>query len=74
MGVGNLGVGNVDVVSPSASVASSSAGYAELFPDLPEEILGVSVPDAARAFADAAAPAANAAFEALPANAKGSLA
>lgn len=72
MGVGDLGVG--DVVAPSASIASSSAGYAELFPNLPEEILGVSVPDTARAFADAAAPAANAAFDALPADAKGSLA
>ena len=77
-GVGNLGTGaskaaeRVAETLAAAPVAPTAAsrGYAELFPDFPTSIFGVSVSDSARALADAASPATNAAFEALPDDAR----
>lgn len=53
---------------------NATKGFSELFPDLPASVLGVNVPDTARAIADAASPVTNAAFDALPDDARGSLA
>ena len=53
--------------------ASSSSSYAELFPDLPTSLFGVNVPGTAQAIANAASPATNAAFDALPDDAQSSL-
>ena len=73
-GVGNLGLGTS--VSPGAAETAAAAapsaakGYAELFPDLPTFVFGVSVPDSARALADAASPVTGAALDALPDDAR----
>ena len=74
-GVGDRGRGASAApaaVSSTAGAAAPSAaqGYAELFPDLPTLMVGGSGPDSARALADAAAPVAGAALDALPADAR----
>ena len=53
-----------------AAAPSAAKGYAELFPDLPISVFGVSVPDSARALADAASPVTGAALDALPDDAR----
>ena len=77
-----MGVGDLGTSSPSSSAQvelANSIGravdrtYSELFPDLPSEVLGVSVPDTARALADAARPATDDAFQTLPDDAKSGL-
>ena len=73
-GVGDLGLGTSKAVESSSVVsASSSSSYAELFPDLPTSLFGVNVPGTAQAIANAASPATNAAFDALPDDAQSSL-
>jgi hypothetical protein len=74
-GVGDLGLGTsaspVVAAQTAAAAAPSAANrYAELFPDLPAFVFGVSVPDSARALADAASPVTGAALEALPDDAR----
>ena len=77
MGVGDLGTSPPSSSAPVelANSIGSAVGrtYTELFPDLPSEVLGVSVPDTARALADAARPATDAAFQTLPDDAKSGL-
>ena len=77
MGVGDLGTSPPSSSAPVelANSIGSAVGrtYNELFPDLPSEVLGVSVPDTARALADAARPATDAAFQTLPDDAKSGL-
>ena len=77
MGVGDLGSSSssaspVDLASSIGSAVGRT--YADLFPDLPSEVLGVSVPGTAKALADAAKPATDAAFQTLPDDAKSGLA
>mmetsp|Transcript_9906 Transcript_9906/g.15857 ORF Transcript_9906/g.15857 Transcript_9906/m.15857 type:complete len:320 (-) Transcript_9906:50-1009(-) len=50
----------------STTAPLGALSFADLFPDLPDTVLGVSVPDTAISIADAAAPAASAAYSALP--------
>lgn len=75
-GVGDLGLGtslqsSAGAAETVAAAAPSAAkGYAELFPDLPASVFGVSVPDSARALADAASPVTGAALDALPDDAR----
>ena len=76
LGVGDLGLGtslqsSAGAAETVAAAAPSAAkGYAELFPDLPASVFGVSVPDSARALADAASPVTGAALDALPDDAR----
>jgi hypothetical protein len=64
----DIGLSGIDVSGASSGPVPAAAvkGYADLFPNLPSQVLGVSVPDAARSIADAAAPAASKALAALP--------
>ena len=63
--------GVVERVAPAPALPppppqALSFSYAAMFPDFPGEVGGVSVPDSAMALADAASPAAAAAYAALP--------
>jgi hypothetical protein len=75
-GVGDLGLGKSvpssagSLETAAAAAPSAAKGYAELFPDLPISVFGVSVPDSARALADAASPVTGAALDALPDDAR----
>jgi hypothetical protein len=75
-GVGDLGLGKSvqssagSLETAAFSAPSAAKGYAELFPDLPISVFGVSVPDSARALADAASPVTGAALDALPDDAR----
>ena len=75
-GVGDLGLGKSvpssagSLETAAAAAPSAAKAYAELFPDLPISVFGVSVPDSARALADAASPVTGAALDALPDDAR----
>ena len=75
-GVGDLGLGTSvqssagSLETAAAAAPSAAKGYAVLFPDLPISVFGVSVPDSARALADAASPVTGAALDALPDDAR----
>lgn len=70
-GVSASDLGGVNV--QEALMAPAAKGFTDLFPNLPSEVLGVSVPDTAMAIASAAQPAASAAYSALPESTQGSL-
>ena len=73
VGVGDLGFAREapSVPAPAPPPPPSAPGFAELFPDIPSTIFGVDVPETAKRVAEAAAPAAGAALDALPDDASG---
>ena len=61
------------VASDAAAAAAASSDFSRLFPDLPSDVFGVSVPGTAKAIADAAAPLAKDAYAYLPSESQGFL-